>query len=402
MTQPSFSKGLALSQLTVRNVARSLAVGSTLLMLPLVLPQGAIAQVQDAPPAAQPQEAAPTVRYARGEDVPLSEIVSEWRGYYEDVPVYLCVCQDETCDQTEQWPYREYSRFQLGVALGPTNGLVAEASGANCFDMADNSRPSNPRAFSAAQVGGTENETEDETASEAETPLETATPPVAPPEEVAAVRTPPDNADTVSPSAPTAPRSSTTPRTPAQASSTLIATAIDGGDSIRLAWPDGETNDIAIAGSDWNINVLNALDCATSSVVETKTMSAQRVVGEVAVDSETGNIAIPVLLDSCLETDQSAVFILDPREGGGYALYRTQLPGTRNFPNEFSSYAFSSILDVSYGKGLLYVQQGTASGAESVVVFRADGTPAGAYAGCTPVNNGEGADRLCPATPATP
>ena len=399
MTQPFPSAGFALSRLTWRKVA-SLAAGSAL-ALPLYLPPSARAQTS-APQPASPAEAvpsaeaaAPTVRYARGEDVPLSDIVSEWRGYYEDVPVYLCVCQDDTCDQTEQWPYREYSRFQLGVALGPTNGRIAEDSGANCFDIADNSRPSAPRAFSAAQTG--ETASEGEAASEPETPPENAALPAE-----GAIQTPPESADAVPP---TAPGASVAPERPAQTSpapDTLIATAIEGGESLRLSWPSGETNDIAIAGSDWNINIVDALDCASTSVVDAKAMSAQRVVGEVAVDSETGNIAIPVLLDSCLETDQSAVFILDPSEGGGYSLYRTQLPGTRNFPNEFSSYAFSSILDVSYGKGLLYVQQGTASGAESVVVFRAGTTPAGTYAGCTTVNNSEGADRLCPASSATP
>ena len=127
-----------------------------------------------------------------------------------------------------------------------------------------------------------------------------------------------------------------------------------------------------------------------------KALAAQRVVGEVAVDSETGNIAVPVLLDSCLDTDQSAVFVLDPDETGRYLFYRTQLPGSRILPNEFSSYAFSSVLDVRYWNGSLYVQQGTASGAESVVIFRADTTPAGRYAGCGVVTVGEGSDRLCP------
>ena len=368
----------------------SLAASSALIALPLfvqaIAPQSALAQTAE--PA--PEPAAPTVRYARGEDVPLSEVVAEWRGYYEDVPVYLCVCQDDTCDQTEQWPYREYSQFQLGVALGPTNGLVAEASGANCFDIADNSRPSEPRAFSAAEVG-------EETAAE-DAPAQTA-PPAAPPEQTA-IRTPPEREDAVV--APVAPPTTGSPpaAVPSRNSDVLIAAAINNGESIRLTWPDGETNDIAIADSTWNINVLSALDCASTSVVDTKTMSAQRVVGEVAVDSETGNIAIPVLLDSCVDTDQSAVFILDPSEGGGYALYRTQLPGAQNLPNEFSSYAFSSILDVSYGKGVLYVQQGTASGAQAVTVFRADRTPAGTYIGCTVLNNNEGADRLCPTRPA--
>ena len=364
--------------------------------LSLLFAPAALAQTasQDAP--AEP--AAPTVRYAKGEDVALSEIIAEWRGYYEDVPVYLCVCQDNTCNQTEQWPYREYSRYQLGLALGPTNGLLVEGSGANCFDIADNSRPSAPRAFSPAQT--------DRGETVAQNPAPTAAPtapPIAPPAADAA-QTPPENADAVAaPVAPPAAPDPAAPAPPPAAGGVPTATTINDGASIRLAWPSGTTNDIAIAGSTWNINVLDALDCATTSVVASKTLSAQRVVGDVAVDSETGNVAVPVLLDSCIDTDQSAVFILDPSEGGGYSLYRTQLPGPRNFPNEFSSYAFNSILDVSYGKGVLYVQEGTASGAEAVSIFRTGGrTPAGAYVGCSILANNEGANRLCPTSAAGP
>ena len=384
-------------RLNTHKVAKSLVLGWAIAASPFFLSQRAIAQTQDA--VSQPETAAPTVRYARGEAVDLAEIVAEWRGYYEDVPIYLCVCQDDTCNQTQQWPYREYSRYQLGVALGPTNGRIAEDSGANCFDIADNSRPTAPRAFSAAsaaQVGQSQTPT---SSPGGNTPAAGASPSptenVENPNAVTAPVTPPSTAPApVSPTAPASPA----PVSPVAASGIPTATTINAGEGIRLTWPSGTTSDIAIASSNWNINILDALDCSSLTQVESKTLSAQRVLGDVAVDSETGNIAIPVLLDSCVETDQSAVFILDPSEGGGYSLYRTQLPGDRSFPNEFSSYAFNSILDVSYGKGLLYVQQGTASGAESVVIFRSDGTPAGTYAGCTLVNNSEGANRLCPAS----
>ena len=355
-------EGRPTHSLISRSTALSLFATSALFVWPLVSAQGVLAQTQNPSAQGQLKPAAPTVRYARGENVDLSEMVSEWRGYYEDVPVYLCVCQEDTCNQTQQWPYREYARYQLGLALGPTNGRIAEDSGANCFDIADNSRPNAPRAFSAAQVGAGE----------------TASAPPAPPA-----------TSTTSPTAPPPSPSATTRDVP-------VATAINGGEDIRLTWPSGVTNEIPVASSDWNISILDALDCASTSLVETKTLSAQRVVGEIAVDDETGNIAVPVLLDSCIETDQSAVFVLDPDETGRYLFYRTQLPGGRSLPNEFSSYAFNSILDLRYWNGALYVQQGTASGAESVVIFRPDITPAGRYAGCSVVTINEGADRLCP------
>lgn len=342
-------------------LATALAIAPHLLISPS-------AQAQPAPAQPAPAEAPndpPTARYAQGEAVDLADIITEWRGYYADVPVYLCVCQDDTCDQTTQWPYREYTLYQLGVALGPSNGRFAEASGANCFDILDGSRPSEPRPFSAAQTGTGNAE---------------------------AGASPPELPD------------SSTPTRPPTDGSIPTAAVIDAGSAIRLDWPSGASNVIDVAGSDWSINVLNALDCNSLSLVEQKSLSAQRVVGNPAVDEATGNVAVPVLLSSCVETDQSGIFVIDPDETGGYSLYRTQLVGGASdqpfeqysFPDEFSSYPFSSILDTRYWNGSLLVRQGSASGAESIIIFRPGRTPAGQYAGCGVVTVTEGADVLCP------
>ncbi|MGC1306862.1 MAG: hypothetical protein WA885_06505 [Phormidesmis sp.] len=324
------------------------------LLAQVILSQSAQAQtVQPTEPS--PNSSPPTVRYARGEDIDLADIIAEWRGYYDDIPVYLCVCQDGTCDQTEQWPYREYDRYQLGLALGPNNGKVAEAAGSNCFDIADGSRPSEPRSFSADQTGRG------------------------------------DRATTSPPTPPNPP----TAQAPVANSGVPTATTVNNGAAIRLDWPSGASNVINVTGSNWNINVLNALDCSSFSLVEQKMFEAQRVVGSPAVDSVTGNVAVPVLLSSCADTDQSAVFVLDPNEGGGYSLYRAQLEGNRTLPNEFASYPFSSITGLHYWDGSLFVRQGTASGAEAVMIFRPGNTPAGEYAGCGVVSVNEGANVLC-------
>ncbi|MFK8185644.1 MAG: hypothetical protein AB8B99_19890 [Phormidesmis sp.] len=356
-------------------------------------------------------EPAPTVRYARGENVGLAEIVSEWRGYYPDIPVYQCVCQEDICDQSAGWPYREFDRYQLSVALGPNNGKAAETTGFNCFDIADGSRPADPRSFSE-----TERNPNDPVAT---APPRIPAPPIPDPpavEQPPTVVEPPPAIDPISPEAPPAPPvapppsvsppSSAAPSAPAvavgpAADSTAAnsgipqATVVNNGAAIRLDWPSGTSDMVAVANSSWNLNVLDALDCASFSLVPEKVMEAQRVVGVPAVDSVTGNVAVPVLLDSCAETDQSAVFVLDPNEGGGYALYRSQLPGDRNFPNEFSSYAFSSITGVQYWDGYLLVRQANAAGAEAISVFLPGSGPVGDYGGCGVVRAGEGANVLC-------
>ncbi|MEL6939367.1 MAG: hypothetical protein AAFO84_09260 [Cyanobacteria bacterium J06598_1] len=351
----------------------------------------------------------PTARYANGENVDLAEIITEWRGYYADVPVYLCICQDGSCDQTQQWPYREYDRYQLSVALGPTNGKVAEASGANCFDIADGSRPSDPRDFSTAlstvQAGSTPSPMPSPTTSP--TTSAPATPPATtPPARPASPTVEQPVAAPISPPASSTdlPTDQSAPASRPPNSGIPTATAINDGADIRLSWPSGLVNTVNVAGRNWNINILNALDCDSLSVVGEKMMVAQRVVGTPVVDESTGHVAVPVLLDSCVDSDQMAVFILDPSEGGGYALYRTQLPAVGGssasgdrppFPNEFSSYAYSTIQSVRYWDSSLLIRQSSASGAEVLSVFRPDRTPAGTYAGCAIVSEAEGANTLC-------
>lgn len=372
-----------------------------------IAPSVTIAQ---APLPTTPAQPAPTARYAQGADVDLSEIVAEWRGYYVDVPIYLCICQDGTCDQSAQWPYREFDRYQLSVALGPNNGQATEANGFNCFDIADRSRPSDPREFSTAEVGSPEaaaiSSPEAPAVSSSEAPeISRPTPPPVAPSEPP-VATPP-----VSSPAPPPDFTNESPDEFADETSAIAidsdripnVTVTDGGEGLRLDWPSGSSNMIDVASSQWNINVLNALDCESLSVVAQKTMEAQRIQGVPVVNPQTGHIAVPVLLDSCVDTDQMAVFVLDPSEGGGYALYRTQLPEARgplsdragSFPNEFSSYAYSTIVDMRYWYDSLLVRQGSASGAEAIMIFRPGRTPAGFYAGCAVVSNLEGASVLC-------
>lgn len=369
---------------SVAKTALGLLGGLSFVVLPTVnaLSQSAVAQT-DSP--------VPTARYAQGEDVDLAEIVAEWRGHYEDVPVYQCVCVEGICSQTEQWPYREFDRYQLSVALGPTNAKVTESVGFNCFDIADGSRPSDPREFSAALRSSSES------VSSAASP--TARPTVRPPAQPPAQ---PEVSEPARPSTPSISGPASIARSTA-AAGVPVATVINNGADIRLDWPSGSSNVVNVTGSSWNVSILDALDCESLSVVAQKMMVAQRVQGNPVVDAATGNVAVPVLLDSCVDVDQMAVFVLDPAEGGGYALYRTQLPPvqgalspeTFSFSNEFSSYAYSTILEMQYWNTALLVRQGSASSAEAISIFRAGPTPAGIYAGCGVVSDVEGASALC-------
>ncbi|MEO0457647.1 MAG: hypothetical protein AAF152_13870 [Cyanobacteria bacterium P01_A01_bin.114] len=274
----------------------------------------------------------PTARYALGEDVDLGSIIAEWREPYPDIPIFACVCDGDSCDHTERWPFREFNRYQLTVALGPFNANYTESTGFNCFDIETGQRPS----------------ADTETSAEPES----------------------ENQDipTVS--------------------------VLDEGAALRLAWPDGQSNTIEIGG--WNMNILNALDCEALEIVPENVMFARRILGEPAVDTNTGNVAVPILLNECVETQQTGVFIVEPQGAESYALYRAQVPGDRNLPDEFSSYPLDGISGIQYWDSILLVRHGSASGAEAILMFRPDVTPAGTFAGCGIISDEEGADRLCP------
>ncbi|NEP17412.1 MAG: hypothetical protein F6J97_10980 [Leptolyngbya sp. SIO4C1] len=286
------------------------------------------------PATAQEAPLKPTARYAIGEDVDLGQIIGEWRDPYPEIPIFACVCDDAVCDNSESWPFREFERYQLTVKLGPYNAGVAESIGFNCFDIETGRRPSE---LADGGIGG--------------------------------------------------------PDQPGSSLGIPTADVLDEGEQLRLSWPNGESNTIDVDG--WNIALLDALDCQTLTQVPQKTFTARRIIGTPAVDAQTGNVAVPVLLEECVETQQSAIFVVDPQGVGSYALYRVQVPGEQVFPNEFSSYPLNSITGVQYWDSSLLVRHGTASGAEALLVFRPGRTPAGEWVSCGVVTPGEGDSRLC-------
>ncbi len=152
-----------------------------------------------------------------------------------------------------------------------------------------------------------------------------------------------------------------------------------------------------IKASSLSIRVLDALNCEQVKVSPQQRLSGQLFVkGAISFNRETGNLAVGVLLQECLETQVSAVFVLQPQKTwASYAIYRVQVPGKRPLPNEFSSYPFSSITNLGYFGEKLLVEHGDASGTQAMLVFNPSRTPAGKYTGCIVTNQGEGT-RLCP------
>ncbi len=149
----------------------------------------------------------------------------------------------------------------------------------------------------------------------------------------------------------------------------------------------GQTHTLNVR--DWPINLLDATDCGTFSTVPQKVVTGRMISTEPAIDPQSGQIAIGVILTECADVQQSAVFILDPQPDG-YIAYRALLPGPRPLPDAFSSYGFSSIFALQYWDGNLLVRHGSADGSQAMIIFTPGESPAGIYAGCVQLQAGEG------------
>jgi len=151
---------------------------------------------------------------------------------------------------------------------------------------------------------------------------------------------------------------------------------------------------ITLTPDDFEVRVLNGLNCEAADLEPEQRMTGQRFFPAPAVDPQTGNVAVGVLLDECFETQVSAVFVVDP-QGSGYALYRVSVPGPNPLPDEFSTFPLNSITGLGYLNNELLIQQGDASGTEALLVFSTGQFPAGEYRGCIYTEEGE-SQRLCP------
>ncbi|MEA5419628.1 hypothetical protein VB712_10375 [Spirulina sp. CCNP1310] len=149
----------------------------------------------------------------------------------------------------------------------------------------------------------------------------------------------------------------------------------------------GQTHTLNVR--DWPINLLDATDCANYATLPQRVVTGRMISAEPAIDPQSGQIAIGVILTECADVQQSAVFILDPQPDG-YIAYRAPLPGPRPLPDAFSSYGFSSVLGLQYWDGNLLVRHGSADGSEAMIIFTRGESPAGIYAGCVQLQAGEG------------
>ena len=147
---------------------------------------------------------------------------------------------------------------------------------------------------------------------------------------------------------------------------------------------DGERR--VVNASQFSATILDSLNCATLQRVPRQTVRGSFFVNSPQRDPNTGKIAVAVVLSECVETQQSAVFIIDRS-----STTLLQVPGSRPLKSPNTTYALSSIAGLQYLNGNLLVINADVSETQSLLVFK----PSGEYAGCIDLERGEG-HSLCP------
>ncbi|MDJ0725726.1 MAG: hypothetical protein QNJ38_11495 [Prochloraceae cyanobacterium] len=141
-----------------------------------------------------------------------------------------------------------------------------------------------------------------------------------------------------------------------------------------------------INASQFSATIIDALDCSKLQISDRLSLRGQFFVNSPQIDRNTGKIAVAVVLSECVETQQTAIFIIDRN-----STTLLQVPGSRRLKNPNQTYALNAIAGLQYLNGNLLAINTDASGTQSLLAFK----PSGKYAGCIELAKGEGRN-LCP------
>ena len=178
-----------------------------------------------------------------------------------------------------------------------------------------------------------------------------------------------------------------------QAERGTSAKVVNNGRSLQVTH-NGQTR--TIDTRNWNVNIIDALDCNQLAQVPSKRLGVLRLTDHVAMDEFTGQVAVGAVLSECVETHQSAVFVVQPAEQGNWSVYRLMVPGPQTLPDGSSSYPLFTLSGLSYMDGHLLVGQHTVADNAAVLVFEASSRTAGRYKDCIELKLGENPQGLCP------
>ena len=151
-----------------------------------------------------------------------------------------------------------------------------------------------------------------------------------------------------------------------------------------------------IRASSLRVRVLDSQNC-NGKPVKRQTLSGKKFFPKaIKLDKRTGNLAVGVLLQDCLEKNISAVFILQPKPSwSNYIVHRVAVPGKRQINDRFSTYPLRKIKVIGFIDGNLLIKHTSLKNSEALLVYKKSEKPTGKYAGCVVTQIGK-SKSICP------
>lgn len=168
---------------------------------------------------------------------------------------------------------------------------------------------------------------------------------------------------------------------------------VENGGKLRIY--DGKIIKTIQANS-LKVRVLDSLTCE-GKLVKRRTLSGKKLSSQaIKLDKKTGNLAVGVLLQNCLEHKISAVFILQPKPNwNNYLVHRLAVPGKRQINNRFSTYPLGTIKKIGFIDDNLLIKHTNFQNSEALLVYTTSNKASGKYAGCVVTQLGK-SDSICP------
>lgn len=178
-----------------------------------------------------------------------------------------------------------------------------------------------------------------------------------------------------------------------QAPSITKLQLIENGSKLRIY--DGNIIKTIKADS-LKVRVLDSITCEGKQV-KRQTLSGQKFFPKtINLDKKTGNLAVGVLLQNCLQQNISAAFILQPKPNWtNYIVHRVPVPGKKQINNRFSTYPLGKIKIIDFIDGDLLIKYSSLNNSEALLVYTASNKPVGKYAGCVMTKQNK-RDSICP------
>ncbi len=164
---------------------------------------------------------------------------------------------------------------------------------------------------------------------------------------------------------------------------------ISDGKQLRGVWR-GKT--YLIKADELKVRVLDAYDSETGSQVAREMKGSLLV--DCTVNPYSGHIVVAVVLDYFAAVTTSGIFIIEP-QAEGYAIYPTQVPGAKPFPDQLSTYGLRDISSLNFMGDNLIVKHGDAAGNISIIMFQPGNTPTMDYVNCMDILIQEGLEGAC-------